>query len=515
VSCAAGVSAVRVRRPNGEYAGYGRRVPAMTVPVLERKQMIMFAMWAIVCAAAGPLINLYFAIPAAYAATGVLVLPLVYVMVGAVLALLSVGYTAMARLVAHPAVYYAVIGRGLGRPLGVAAGMVSLLAYNAIQTSLYGLVGQQVAAVFGGPWWLYAFLIVGVVAAFGMRGITRLTVALAVVLGVSMFFVVLFDAAAVAEPGPGGVNADGFAFDGLIGAYAVAAVYPVASLMGFEAGATLTEEARHRRGPGRAVFLALAFLVVVNAVSAWTTGIGAGTAQVTREQVDPLTVFDDQYGPIMPPYVRIAVNLAIVASMIALHAFAARYAFAMACEGVLPRWVSSTGRKKKNTGQQAQVDQQKQTGAPVGGSVLQSGVAFLVIAGFALGGADPVLSLFVYLSALGALCLMLLLVLSSVAAWKALPATGPEKVGVWTRRIAPGLGIPLGGTTAALTVINVGVLLPPGSQPMLILLAVVVVFAGGLIWGLMLRRRPSYDQIGKGRPGKYDTVDSRLARYQM
>ncbi|WP_125806980.1 APC family permease [Actinoplanes sp. ATCC 53533] len=486
----------------------------MTVPVLERKQMIMFAMWAIVCAAAGPLINLQFAIPAAYAATGILVLPLVYVMVGAVLALLSVGYTAMARLVAHPAVYYAVISRGLGRPLGVAAGMLSLLAYNAIQTSLYGLVGQQLAAVFGGPWWLYALLIVGVVAAFGMRGITRLTVTLAVGLSVSMFFVVLFDAAAVANPGPGGVNADGFAFDGLIGAYAVAAVYPVASLMGFEAGATFTEEARHRRGPGRAVFLALAFLVVVNAVSAWTTGIGAGTAQVTSTQVDPLTVFDDQYGPIMPPYVRIAVNMAIVASMIALHAFAARYAFAMACEGVLPRWVRSTGRKK-NTGQQTQTDQQKQTGAPVGGSVLQSGVAVLVIAGSALGGADPVLSLFVYLSALGALCLMLLLVLSSVAAWKALPAKGPEKVGVWTRRIAPGLGIPLGGITAVLTVVNVGVLLPPGSQPMLILLAVVVVFVGGLIWGLMLRRRPGYDQIGQGRPGKYDTVVSRLGRYPV
>ncbi|RSM59566.1 amino acid permease [Actinoplanes sp. ATCC 53533] len=489
-------------------------MPAMTVPVLERKQMIMFAMWAIVCAAAGPLINLQFAIPAAYAATGILVLPLVYVMVGAVLALLSVGYTAMARLVAHPAVYYAVISRGLGRPLGVAAGMLSLLAYNAIQTSLYGLVGQQLAAVFGGPWWLYALLIVGVVAAFGMRGITRLTVTLAVGLSVSMFFVVLFDAAAVANPGPGGVNADGFAFDGLIGAYAVAAVYPVASLMGFEAGATFTEEARHRRGPGRAVFLALAFLVVVNAVSAWTTGIGAGTAQVTSTQVDPLTVFDDQYGPIMPPYVRIAVNMAIVASMIALHAFAARYAFAMACEGVLPRWVRSTGRKK-NTGQQTQTDQQKQTGAPVGGSVLQSGVAVLVIAGSALGGADPVLSLFVYLSALGALCLMLLLVLSSVAAWKALPAKGPEKVGVWTRRIAPGLGIPLGGITAVLTVVNVGVLLPPGSQPMLILLAVVVVFVGGLIWGLMLRRRPGYDQIGQGRPGKYDTVVSRLGRYPV
>jgi len=510
VLCTAGVPAVRASRPSGGYAGHGRRVPAMTmpVPVLERKKMIMFAMWAIVCAAAGPLINLQFAIPAAYAATGVLVLPLVYVMVGVVLALLSVGYTAMARLVAHPAVYYAVISRGLGRPLGVAAGMLSLLGYNTIQTSLYGLVGQQVAAVFGGPWWWYALPIVGVVAAFGMRGITRLTVTLAVILGVSMFFVVLFDAAAVANPGPGGVNAHGFGFDGLVAAYAVAAVYPVASLMGFEAGATLTEEARHRRGPGRAVFGALAFLVAVNAVSAWATGIGAGTAQVTRTQVDPLTVFDDQYGPIMPPYVRIAVILAILASMIALHAFAARYAMAMACEGVLPRWVRSTGRNK-DTGQQ------NQTGAPVGGSKLQSGFAALVIAGFALGGADPVLSLFVYLSALGALCLMLLLVLSSVAAWKALPAKGPEKVGVWTRRIAPGLGIPLGGATATLTVVNVGVLLPPGSQPLLILAAVVVVFAGGLIWGLWLRRRPGYDQIGEGRPGKYDTVDSRLGRYPI
>ncbi|NGM15638.1 hypothetical protein O3597_04000 [Verrucosispora sp. WMMA2044] len=49
----------------------------------------------------------------------------------------------------------------------MAGGLVALLAYNAIQISLYGLLGATLAALLGGSWTVWAGIALATVSAYG------------------------------------------------------------------------------------------------------------------------------------------------------------------------------------------------------------------------------------------------------------------------------------------------------------------------------------------------------------
>src|SRR5699024_12427131 len=80
-----------------------------------------------------------------FSMTGVLGIPVACLAVGAVLLLFSVGYVTMSRHVTNAGAFYAYIARGIGRPAGVGGAWIALLAYNALQVGLYGLLGASAA----------------------------------------------------------------------------------------------------------------------------------------------------------------------------------------------------------------------------------------------------------------------------------------------------------------------------------------------------------------------------------
>lgn len=484
----------------------------MTVAAaLERKTMTTSGMFTFAAAASAPVVVLLGSIPATYATTSVVAVPLGFLLVGAVTALLSVGYTAMSRHVPHAAVYYAVIGRGLGRPTGVAGGMVALLSYNAIQTCLYGLLGYTLSGMFGGKWWVWALVALVLIGIVGVRAVALSTRLLATILVLSFIVLVLFNFASVAHPA-NGLDAAGFRIDQLAkSGVGGAAAYCLASLMGFEAAASFSEEARTRLAPGRAVFVALFALVLSYAVTAWSMGVAVGTNKVNAVAADPTSglpfnIFQAQYGPLMPPLVRAMLVAALITSMLALHSIAARYGFAMAREGVLPPIVARTGHG--------------QAGSPVGGSLLQSSIALLVVLGFAVAGADPFATLFAWFSTLGALGLLTLLVITSLAAMAYLPRKGPDAEGLWARRIAPGIGVITGAVVLVTMIVNVDSMLGVGPEsPLPYIIPALVVLAGlaGGIWALYLRgARPAvYQKISRGQPRRHAVVDVQLADIEL
>ncbi len=69
-------------------------------------------------------------IPTAYQVTGLTAIPAAFVVVAVILAIFTVGYVAMSRRISNAGAFYAFIARGLGRPAGVAAAMVALVAYS-------------------------------------------------------------------------------------------------------------------------------------------------------------------------------------------------------------------------------------------------------------------------------------------------------------------------------------------------------------------------------------------------
>ncbi|NED62044.1 amino acid transporter, partial [Streptomyces sp. SID10244] len=73
--------------------------------------------------------------------------------------------------------FYAYVTKGLGRPTGLGAAGLALLAYTTIQAAIYGLAASTLKDVvirFGGPdlpWWLWAFVLMAIVAVLGYRSI--------------------------------------------------------------------------------------------------------------------------------------------------------------------------------------------------------------------------------------------------------------------------------------------------------------------------------------------------------
>ncbi|NEE52997.1 APC family permease, partial [Streptomyces sp. SID8455] len=86
-----------------------------------------------VLAASAPLMVVAGVMPTVFGVMGIVGQPLLYVILGAVLMLFSVGYAEMSRHVHNAGAFYAYIARGLGPTAGAGASLVALVAYSAMQ----------------------------------------------------------------------------------------------------------------------------------------------------------------------------------------------------------------------------------------------------------------------------------------------------------------------------------------------------------------------------------------------
>lgn len=478
---------------------------------LARKTVSSWGMTVFGTAASAPMVVLVGGIVATYASTQMQSLPLLFLVVGAVVALLAVGYTALSQQVPHAAPYYANLARGLGRTMGVSGGAVALVAYNAIQISLYGLLGATLADLAGGRWWVWSAVALLLVAVLGVRAITLTAGVLATVLVLSLFIVLCFGTASVIDPAGGGSIWEGYSAGGLFASgIGGALALTVAAFMGVEAPASFAEEALDEDAVRRSVFSGVLFLAVVYSLAAWAMGVGVGAGQVAGVAADPAgglpySIMEERIGGFMTPVAQAVLIFAIITSLLAFHSVAARYAFAIAREGVLPSALASGGTGTR-------------VSAPVNGSLLQSGIAAVTVAAFALAGADPLGTLFTWLSTLGALGLLTLLIASAAAAIAFFRRPGAPRIGARESLVAPLLGILFGLVILGAMLLNMGSLLgtEPGSLAPLLLPAIVVVTAiTGALWAGELRNnRPEvYAGIGDGRPDVHDVPDDVQIRF--
>src|SRR6476661_3725824 len=110
----------------------------------------------------------------AYAVTGLTSVPAAFYLVAIVLAVFSVGFVAMSRHIRNAGAFYAYITRGLGRPAGVGAATIALVAYNLLQVGLYGAFGATAASFIGSKtglhwsWWVWSLIAWAVVGLLGL-----------------------------------------------------------------------------------------------------------------------------------------------------------------------------------------------------------------------------------------------------------------------------------------------------------------------------------------------------------
>ena len=101
-----------------------------------------------VLAATAPLMVVAGVMPTTFGVMGIVGQPLLFVILGVVLVLFSVGYAEMSRHVHNAGAFYAYISRGLGGTAGAGASLVALVAYSAMQVGIYGIFGFEVSGLF-------------------------------------------------------------------------------------------------------------------------------------------------------------------------------------------------------------------------------------------------------------------------------------------------------------------------------------------------------------------------------
>jgi amino acid transporter len=481
---------------------------AVGAPVgLARKTLAGGALFSFSVGASAPMTVLAGGVVATYAGTGVVGVPAAFVLLAMALALFTVGYVAMSRNVPHAGPFYAHVARGLGPVRGLAAAPLALLAYNAVAISLYGLLGVVVAGLLGGVWWAWAAVAWSVVALLGVLHISINARLLALLLVCEISVIILLDLAAFSHPADGSVSlapllpANLF-HDGVGGVFALS----VAAFVGYESAPTYGEEARGPAAVARATFGSLVFIGLLYAVSSWAMAVAVGPDRIVAAARDPgsgipISIIAAHYGPLIGLLASLLLVTSVFAAMVSFHNTVARYVFVLSRERVLPAWMGRIGRGAR-------------AGAPVGGSLLQSAIALIVVAGCAIAGADPLAVLFTQLSSLAAIGIMTLMVGACLAALRFYRKGGGTNEGAWTRVTAPALGAVAMGAVLVVTVANMDSLLGtgPGSTASWTLPAIVAAVAvGGLIWGVVLRRRPEIvSRLGHGEPEPLAELEQHL-----
>ncbi|WP_327038361.1 APC family permease [Micromonospora maris] len=417
--------------------------PDTVSAVLARGRLGIPSVVFFVIAAAAPLTVVAGGATTGYAVTGVTGIPVSYLLVAAVLALFAVGYVAMSRRIVNAGAFYTYVTRGLGRPAGVGAAMVALLAYNAMQIGLYGGAGAVTAQFLndrygiGLTWWSCALAVWAVVAVLGVARIDLNGRVLAVVLVAECVVALTFDAIMVTHPADGTVSFDTLApshvFAAGIGAALVTAI---TGFVGFEGTVVFSEETKDpRRTIARATYIAVAVTGLLYGLSAWAMSVATGPDRiVAAARADGTDLIFNLVSPYLADSIvtvaRVLFITSLFAALLSFHHTVARYLFALGRERVLPAVFGRTSRR---------------TGAPKVGSLVQSGLAFAVLVGYAVAGADPIVHLFFWVTVTGGLGVLILMTVTS-AAVIGFFARSTHTEGPWRSLVAPGLAtVALGG----------------------------------------------------------------------
>ncbi|MEU2265961.1 APC family permease [Streptomyces olindensis] len=460
-----------------------------------------------VLAATAPLMVVAGVMPTTFAVMGIVGQPLLFVVLGVVLTLFSIGYAEMSRHVHNAGAFYAYISRGLGGTAGAGAALVALVAYNALQIGIYGIFGFEVSGLLATyaeievAWWIPALVAALAVGLLGWLKIDVNARVLGVLLVIEVLLVVVFDVAALADPGKEGLSLHAFNPDTLTGAgVGTALCFCIAAFLGFEQAPVYAEETSrpHVLVP-RVMFLAVGGVAVFFALSSWALTVATGPSAIvgtSQKQSAGLLFFltESRLGGTFTDVLHVLFVTGMFAALLSFHNVVARYAFAMGREGLLP---AAFGRTSGTSG------------APGTGSLLQTVVAVVVVIAFAVADdkpvgdpTAPVLHLFTWFGNIGALGVIVLMAAASLSVVVFFVRRGAAGAQAWRLVTSALAGIAL-LVIAGYTVKDFEVLVgagPDSSLSWVLPGTIGLALVAGLVLGLVLRARApeKHARIGLG-----------------
>jgi len=437
-----------------------------------------------------------------------------------ILAIFSVGYVAMARKVTAAGGFYSFISHGLGRELGMAAGLASAVAYSVFEASLCGgfayFAVLKLAQYGYHPNWvwvaLFMVVLIGILAFFDVHISARvLGVALICeVLALTVFDLVVFGhggeniQAAAINPLNAFKNLQGGTINGTefaAGAWAVGVFFAFWSWVGFEMAPNYGEESKDpKRIVPMSMYISVIGLGVFYTITSWaalssyaTTAEAAVQAQTNASGffLDPAKHFGNQFLQDAMSYLIITGSFACG---MAFHNTTARYLYSLGRERVLPTALGRTHHKYRS---------------PHIASVTQSVVAALIVLGFWLftdtaKGTDAATSqayvqLYGLAAFMGVVIILFIQALVSVAIWNYFRTHHPGEHKLWNHTIAPIISV-VGQLAVLAVAIDKIDFLGAGYTYAWYLVAIdVLVFVGGIAYAMYLKSndRAKYETIGR------------------
>lgn len=386
---------------------------ASGVNQLKKNSLGVGAVTFLVVSAAAPLTGAAGGIPVSMIYGNGAGIPLSFVLTTVILLLFAVGYVAMSRHISNAGAFYAFTAQGLGGHMGGAAAMIAILSYNAMQIGILGLLGAAASGTFAGlginlPWWAWSFIAIAIVAVLGYRQVDLSAKILMGLVMLEYVIVIILDATILKTGGDSGLNLQPFTTTQFFtGSWPIGVLFCFAGFIGFEATTIYSEEARDPKVTvPKATYLSVLFIGAFYIITSWLMVMGAGVDKLvptlTAQGYDPTTFLFElagRYvgGPI-PTIMGFLFLSSLFAAVLAFHNGVARYKYVAGREGLLPDAVGVTHDVHKS---------------PHIGSVIQTIVAAVVVAIFAIAGLDPVLALFTWLTQVGTLGILGLMAVTS------------------------------------------------------------------------------------------------------
>lgn len=445
----------------------------------------------------GPLLVTAGLIPSAFAATGLTGEPAALLVVGLVLCVFTIGYSTYAKYIPNAGALYAMIAQGLGRPAGVGAAFVALVAYNMLQVGIYGMFGPTMASFAAAnwnwhvAWWLWALALWAIVGLLGLRRVDINSVVLGVFSLVEIALVLTLAIRGVMHPAAGGLHAGSLSPLSLRGAgFGPLVAIAVLAFTGFEQTAVYSEEARNiRRTIPHATYIALIGIGVVYTLASFAMTVHYGSATVAVAQSQGSEMLFALGSGLLTSTGHTLFLTSLFAAALGFHNACWRYSFSLGREGVLPSLLARTGRAN----------------IPRWSSGLQSLIGFGAIVLTGIEHWDPTTRLFYWMGTTGGFGVLLLLAATSFAVIRYfLVTTNPEAQqeprAKWL--FAPAIA----GVALCIMIIlcaqQYALLLgvAPNSPAAIVLPALFSVGLLGAVWAMVLKRRfpETYRVIGLG-----------------
>jgi amino acid transporter len=402
--------------------------------------------------------------------------PATFIVIAVMLVLFSVGLLAMSRFMHSCGAFYSYIVAGLGRVIGLGGAYTAIAAYTAFCCCGYAFCGLVTRDLMANAfpelhvaWWVWSLVFWVAATTLSLFNINLSAKILGIALIAEIGVALVWGLRVFFNGGPSGVSLHPLTPSAFFGggSVSVALLFAAMCITGFEAVAVFREEARDPvKTVRRATYGSVIFMCAFYAFVAWAYLTAYGSDAVAQGQADPIGSFKASVlayaGTVAYDAVSVLLLTSGFASALANVNIGARYLFTLGGDGVLPRKLGKVHPKQ---------------GSPYVAAAVFSTVcligAIVIPALFQIEG----LTVYVDLAAIGGVCLLLLMLVTSVAVPVFFRRTKGHTASVWESVIAPSLATAALAVVFSLSVIHMPDIIGADQTVANIALAVIAFFA--------------------------------------